>query len=86
MKKILILFLFLPFLSWGENMKTFTSKPYCFYKMEPCLKLRNKFRRIKVPNARYEAKCVQRAHSDCPGRNWLLFVKIHVSMEKTLSP
>lgn len=87
MKQTLILLLLsISFTCWAENIKTFTSKPYCFYKKEPCLKLRNKFQGTKVPNARYKAQCVQRAHPDCPGRKWLLFVTIQVSLEKTLAP
>ena len=86
MKRALILILFIPFICWGENIKSFTSKPYCFYKKESCLNLRKKFISTKVPNARYKASCVQRTHPDCPGRKWLLFVTIQVSLEQTLAP
>ena len=86
MRQALILLFFIPFCCWGENIKSFTSKPYCFYKKENCLNLQKKFQGTKVPNARYQARCVRRAHPDCPGRKWLLYVTIQVSLEKTLSP
>jgi len=84
MKKLLILSLLFPFTGLADNIKTFHSRPYCFYEEENCIKLKKKFESTNIPNGRYLAKCVRRNHPDCPGRTWLLFVTIQVSLKQTL--